>query len=163
MNYAYITKQDMLNGEGIRCTLWVQGCNLHCENCQNPETWNEKLGKPWTEESENELFEALDKDYISGITYSGGHPLEIYNVDTITNLAKKIKEKFPNKNQWLYTGYVWENIKYLEIIHYIDVLIDGPYVENLRDITLKWRGSSNQRVIDVQKSLELNQVVLFCD
>lgn len=163
MNYAAITKQDMLNGDGIRVTLWVQGCNRYCKGCHNPETWDRCLGQPWTEESEQELFEALDKDYISGITYSGGHPLEKYNIETVTDISKKIKEKFPNKTQWLYTGFVWEDIKDLEIMKYIDVLVDGPYIEEQRDISLKWRGSSNQRCIDVQKSLELNQIVLYCD
>ena len=163
MNYAAISKQDMLNGDGIRVVLWCSGCSLHCKNCQNPETWDKDSGQLWTEESEQELFEALDKDYITGITYSGGHPLDHYNIDVITDVAKKIKERFPNKTQWLYTGYYWENIKNLEIIEYIDVVIDGPYVDEQRDISLKWRGSSNQRVIDVKKSLELNQIVLYCD
>ena len=163
MNYAAITKQDMLNGDGIRVTLWVQGCNRYCKGCHNPETWDRCLGQPWTEESEQELFEALDKDYISGITYSGGHPLEEYNIETVTDIAKKIKERFPNKTQWLYTGFVWEEVKDLEIMKYIDILVDGLYIEEQRDISLKWRGSSNQRVIDVKKSLESNQIVLYCD
>ena len=163
MNYAAITKQDMLNGEGIRTTLWVQGCNRYCKNCHNPETWDRCLGSPWTEESEKELFEALDKDYISGITYSGGHPLEEYNTEVVTDIAKKIKERFPNKTQWLYTGFVWEEVKDLEIMKYIDILVDGPYIEEQRDISLKWRGSSNQRVIDTKKSLESNEVILYCD
>ena len=163
MNYEYISKQDMLNGDGIRVVLWCSGCSLHCKNCQNPETWDKDSGQLWTEESEQELFEALDKDYITGITYSGGHSLEPYNIDVVTDIAKKIKERFPNKTQWVYTGYYWENIKDLEIIKYIDVVIDGPYIDEQRDISLKWRGSSNQRVIDVAKSLELNQIVLYCD
>lgn len=163
MNYAAITKQDMLNGDGIRVTLWVQGCNRYCKGCHNPETWDRCLGQPWTEESEQELFEALDKDYISGITYSGGHPLEEYNIEIVTDIAKKIKERFPNKTQWLYTGFVWEEVKDLEIMKYIDILVDGPYIEEQRDISLKWRGSSNQRCIDVKKSLELNQIILYCD
>ena len=163
MNYAAITKQDMLNGDGIRVTLWVQGCNRYCKGCHNPETWDRCLGQPWTEESEQELFEALDKDYISGITYSGGNCLEEYNTEVVTDIAKKIKEKFPNKTQWLYTGFVWEEVKDLEIMKYIDILVDGPYIEEQRDISLKWRGSSNQRCIDVKKSLESNEVILYCD
>lgn len=163
MNYEYISKQDMLNGDGIRVVLWVSGCSLNCKNCQNPETHDPNAGKLWTQESEQELFEALNKDYISGITFSGGHPLEHYNIDTITDLSKKIKQKFPNKTQWLYTGYLWENIKDLEIMKYLDVIVDGSYIDELRDISLKWRGSLNQRVIDVQSSLKLNQVVLWCD
>lgn len=163
MNYEYISKQDMLNGDGIRVVLWCSGCSLHCKNCQNPETWDKDSGQLWTEESEQELFEALDKDYITGITYSGGHSLEPYNIDVVTDIAKKIKERFPNKTQWLYTGWNWEQVKDFEIIKYIDVVVDGPYIDEQRDISLKWRGSSNQRVIDVKKSLELNQIVLYCD
>ena len=163
MNYAAITKQDMLNGDGIRVTLWVQGCNRYCKGCHNPETWDRYSGQSWTEETDQELFEALDKDYISGITYSGGNPLEEYNTEAVTDIAKKIKERFPNKTQWLYTGFVWEDIKDLEIMKYIDILVDGPYIEEQRDISLKWRGSSNQRVIDTKKSLESNEIVLYCD
>ena len=163
MNYAAITKQDMLNGDGIRVTLWCQGCSLKCYNCQNPETHDQFSGQLWTEETEKELFEALDRDYISGITYSGGHCLEPYNIEVVTELAKKIKERFPKKTQWLYTGWTFEKVKDFEIMNYLDVIVDGPYIDELRDITLKWRGSSNQRVIDVKKSLELGQVVLWCD
>ena len=160
MNYHKIEKFSTNNGTGIRVVLWCSGCSLHCKNCQNPETWDKDSGQLWTEESEQELFEALDKDYITGITYSGGHPLEPYNIDVVTDIAKKIKERFPNKTQWLYTGWNWEQIKDFEIIKYIDVVVDGPYIDEQRDISLKWRGSSNQRVIDVAKSLELNQIVL---
>lgn len=163
MNYHKIEKFSVENGTGIRVVLWCSGCGVHCKNCHNPETWDRYSGKPWTEESEQELFEALDKNYISGITFSGGNPLEEYNTEVVTDIAKKIKEKFPNKTQWLYTGFIWEEVKDLEIMKYIDVLVDGPYIEEQRDISLKWRGSSNQRVIDVQKSLELNQIVLYCD
>lgn len=163
MNYHKIEKFSIANGTGIRVVLWCSGCGVHCKNCHNPETWDRCSGKPWTEETEQELFEALNKDYISGITYSGGNCLEEYNTKVVTDIAKKIKERFPNKTQWLYTGFVWEDIKDLEIMKYIDVLVDGPYIEEQRDISLKWRGSSNQRVIDVKKSLELNQIVLYCD
>ena len=136
---------------------------LKCKNCHNPETHDQASGQLWTEESEKELFEALDHDYISGITYSGGHPLERYHIEVVTELAKKIKEKFPEKTQWLYSGWTFEKVKDFEIMNYIDVLVDGPYIDELRDITLKFRGSSNQRVIDVKKSLELGHVVLWCD
>lgn len=146
MNYHKIEEFSVVNGTGIRVVLWCSGCGVHCKHCHNPETWDRYSGKPWTEESEKELFEALDKDYISGITYSGGHPLEEYNIETITNIAKKIKEKFPNKTQWLYTGFLFEDIKDLEIIQYLDVVIDGPYIEELKDITLFYRGSMNQKL-----------------
>ena len=163
MNYAKITKQDMLNGDGIRVTLWISGCSVGCINCQNPETWDKNFGMLWTEKSEEELFESLNHDYISGITFSGGHPLESYNIETITNISKKIKEQFSEKTQWLYTGYYWNDIKDLEIMKYLDVIVDGPYIEELRDVSLKWRGSSNQRCIDVKKTLETGQIVLWCD
>lgn len=163
MNYITITKEDMLNGDGIRVVLWVSGCELHCQNCHNPETWDKNFGKEFTTETLIQLLEYLDNDYISGITYTGGHPIEEYNLSYITSIAKTIKEKFPLKTQWLYSGYVWDKIKDLEIIKYLDVVVDGPYINELRDVSLKWRGSSNQRVIDVKKSLELGQVVLWCD
>ena len=162
MNYHKIEKFSTNNGNGIRVVLWVSGCSLNCKNCQNPETHDYQSGILWTQESEQKLFESLDKEYISGITFSGGHPLEPYNIDIITNLSKTIKEKFPNKTQWLYTGYIWENIKNLEIIKYLDVIVDGPYIDALRDISLKWRGSSNQRVINVQKSLQTGKLILWC-
>ena len=162
MNYHKIEKFSTNNGDGIRVVLWVSGCSLNCKNCQNPETHDYQSGILWTQESEQKLFESLDKEYISGITFSGGHPLEPYNIDIITNLSKTIKEKFPNKTQWLYTGYIWENIKNLEIIKYLDVIVDGPYIDALRDISLKWRGSSNQRVINVQKSLQTGKLILWC-
>lgn len=161
MNYHNITHDDMNNGDGLRVVLWCSGCSLHCKGCQNPQTWNENSGILFDEEAKNEIFEQLTKSYISGITYSGGHPLECYNVGIVTDLAKNIKEKFPNKTQWLYTGFVWEEIKHLEIMKYLDVIVDGDYKEALRDVTLEWRGSSNQRVIDVQKSLQKNKVVLW--
>ena len=163
MNYQKIEKFSTNNGTGIRVVLWCSGCSLHCKNCQNPETWDKDSGQLWTEESEQELFESLDKDYISGITFSGGHPLEHYNIDIITELSKKIKQKFPNKTQWLYTGFLWENIKDLEIMKYLDVIVDGPYIDELRDISLKWRGSLNQRVINIPQSIKENKVILFCD
>ena len=163
MNYMDITKADVLNGIGFRAVLWCSGCSLNCYNCHNPETHNPQSGKKWTLDSEKELFDALDHDYILGITFSGGNPLEYYNIEQITNIAKKIKKLYTEKTQWLYTGYLWEQIKDLEIMKYIDVVVDGPYIDELKNITLKWRGSSNQRVIDVQKSLKTGEVVLWCD
>ena len=161
MNYHNITHDDMNNGDGLRVVLWCSGCSLHCKECQNPQTWEATSGILFDEKAEEEIFEQLSQSYISGITYSGGHPLESYNIETITNLAKKIKENFPNKTQWLYTGFLWENVKDLEIMQYLDVVVDGPYIDSQRDITLKWRGSSNQRIIDVQKSLKENNIVLL--
>ena len=163
MRFHNITKDDMLNGDGLRVVLWVAGCGHHCDECQNPVTWNPDGGVPFAEESRKELFEALEKSYVSGITFSGGDPLFCTNEPEVLALAKEIRAKYPNKTIWLYTGYLWEYVKAREIVNYIDVLIDGPYVKQLRDTKLHWRGSANQRVIDVKESLEKGKLVLHCD
>ena len=162
MNYHNITKDDMLNGEGLRTVLWVSGCTHHCHNCQNPITWDVAGGLPFDEEAENELFEALAKPYCSGITFSGGDPLHPFNRDEVFRLIKKIRKELPNKTIWLYTGFLWEEIKDIPDIADIDVLCEGKFVEALLDNKLKWVGSSNQRVMDVKKSLETGEVVLHC-
>ena len=163
MNYLTITHNDMLNGDGLRVVLWVSGCSLHCEDCQNKYSWNFNEGVLFDERAKEEIFSELKKDYISGITITGGHPLEKQNIEEIEKLCKEIKINFPNKTIWLYTGFIFEEIKNYSILKYIDVLIDGRYEKELRDISLKWRGSTNQRVIDVQKSLFSSEVVLWCD
>lgn len=163
MRFHNITKDDMLNGDGLRTVLWVAGCGHHCEECQNPVTWNPNGGIPFTDETKQELFDSLGKSYVSGITFSGGDPLHAANEPDVLALAKEIREKFPNKTIWLYTGYLWEYVKNREIVNYLDVLIDGPYVKQLRDTKLHWRGSANQRVIDVKESLEKGKLVLHCD
>lgn len=163
MNYHNITKDDMLNGDGLRVVLWVSGCNHHCKNCQNPQTWNKDSGILFDLDTIFEICNQLDKPYISGITFSGGDPLLPDNREIIQAISTLVKFYYPTKTQWLYTGYKWEEIKDLPIMEYLDVIIDGQYEDSKRDITLKWRGSSNQRVIDVQKSLKQNQVVLWCD
>ena len=164
MNYHKIEKTSVANGTGIRVVLWVSGCSLHCKGCHNPETWCLNSGKLFDEEAKKELFDALDKPYIQGITLSGGHPLEDENAEEVYLLTKEIKEKFPDKDIWLYTGYTLEQIfpsvvtdnldvnrfYKQEIVKMCDVVVDGKYVEELRDITLKWKGSSNQRVIDIK-------------
>lgn len=147
MNYLNILDCSIADGEGIRIALYVSGCSLHCPHCHNPQSWDKEAGKPFTEETKEKLFELLNREYIDGITFTGGHPLECYNLPTVTALCKEIKEKFPNKNIWLYTGFVYETVKNLEIMKYIDVLVDGPYIEAERDITLPYRGSKNQRII----------------
>ena len=159
MRYHNITKDDMLNGDGLRVVLWVAGCNHCCRECQNPVTWDPNGGLPFTEKEENEIFTELEKDYISGITFSGGDPLHPSNISAVTRLAKKIREKYPDKTIWLYTGSVWEEISHEEIIRYLDVCVDGEFVVEQKDISLKWKGSSNQRVIDVQKSLKENKII----
>lgn len=153
MNYHNITKEDMLNGEGLRVVLWVAGCSHHCKGCQNPETWDENGGIPFDKAAEDELFEALDKPYISGITFSGGDPLFPGNRSEVFRLIKKFKKQFPNKNIWLYTGYTWEQIQQLEGIEDIDVIAEGEFVEELLDNNIHWVGSSNQRVINVKETL----------
>jgi len=163
MNYHNITKDDMLNGDGLRVVLWVAGCNHQCEDCQNPITWDLTGGLPFDEAAENELFEALAKPHISGITFSGGDPLHPFNRQTTFRLMRKAKELYPNKTVWVYTGFLWEEFKDNPKMKYIDVLVDGRYVKSLRDEKLCWCGSSNQRIIDVQKTLATGQVVLHYD
>lgn len=165
MNYHNITKDDMLNGDGLRVVLWAAGCGHHCDECQNPSTWDPDGGIPFDDAAKEELLTELQKDYYSGITFSGGDPLYPANRPVVTGLAKEIKEKFPEKTVWLYTGYTWEQLlkEDLEILRYIDVLVDGPYIKRIRDVNLHWRGSANQRVIDVQESLRTGKVVLHCN
>ena len=144
MRYHNITKDDMLNGDGLRVVLWVAGCSHCCKDCQNPVTWDPAGGLPFDDEAKKEIFDQLDKDYISGITFSGGDPLHAANRLDVRNLMSEIKEKYPNKTIWLYT---------YSCMQYVDVLVDGEFVSELKDVKLRWKGSANQRVIDVQKSL----------
>ena len=163
MRYHNITKDDMLNGDGLRVVLWVAGCSHCCKECQNPVTWDPNGGLPFREEERQEIFHELEKSYISGITYSGGDPMHPNNVTGITALAREIKEKYPDKTQWLYTGAKWESLVGEEVLRYLDVLVDGEFEAYKKDVTLQWKGSSNQRVIDVQKSLETGRVVLHAE
>ena len=160
MNYHNITKDDMLNGDGLRVVLWVSGCTHHCHNCQNPITWDVTGGLPFDEAAENELFEALSKPHCSGITFSGGDPLHPFNREEVFRLIKKIRKELPQKTIWLYTGFLWEEIKDIPDIADIDVLCEGKFVEALLDNKLHWVGSSNQRVMNVKQSLETGEVVL---
>ncbi len=152
MNYHNITYDDMLNGDGLRVVLWVSGCTHCCKGCHNPITWSVHDGIKFDESAKLELYEHLAKPHIKGITFSGGDPLHPVNVDEITKLAKDIKCKFPNKDIWLYTGFVFEDILTLEILEYVDVLVDGKFIEELKDNKIKWCGSSNQRVIRLSKN-----------
>lgn len=175
MNYHKIEKTSIANGIGVRVVLWVSGCTLRCKGCQNPNTWSFESGKLFDEEAKKELFDSLNKSYIQGITFSGGHPLEYNNLPEIFNLVKEVRENYPQKDIWLYTGYdlsirdfntevdvCWDNgLLRNYILAMCDVVVDGAYVEELKDITLKWRGSSNQRVIDVKKTLENNAIILY--
>jgi len=160
MRYHNITKDDMLNGDGLRVVLWVAGCPHKCPGCHNPVTWDPEGGLPFDEEAKQEIFAELEKDYVSGITFSGGDPLHEANIEGVTALAKEIREKYPDKTIWLYTGYVWKEIKDLEIVDYLDVCVDGKFEESKKDNLLHWRGSANQFVIDVKNTRKIGELVL---
>ena len=176
MNYEKIDKCSVSNGTGVRTVLWVSGCDIHCRNCQNPQTWDFNSGIPFTEDTMQEILYDLSKPYIKGLTLSGGHPLDPHNLPEVYKIVKRVKMVFPNKDIWLYTGYTWEQIiekdkiyedhevnspSPLDVVKLCDVLVDGAYIDELRDISLAFRGSSNQRIIDVQKSLAENKVILW--
>lgn len=154
MRYHNITKDDMLNGDGLRVVLWVAGCDHCCKDCQNPITWDPDGGLLFDEAAKQEIFEQLEKKYISGITFSGGDPLHPANRLDVKKLMEEIKEKYPSKTIWLYTGDVWENIYHLPLMQYVDVVVDGEFVVEQRDPQLLWKGSKNQRVIKVQETLK---------
>lgn len=173
MNYHDIKHDDMNNGPGLRVTLFVSGCDHYCSECQNKETWDTNSGIPFDKEAKNEIFEQLSKDYISGITFSGGDPLNDNNVEYVYSLISEIKDKFQNKSIWLYTGYTWEelfsyNVNYEDtyrkkIIKAVDVIVDGLFESDKSDVNYHWAGSTNQRVIDVKKSLECNKIIIYCN
>lgn len=151
----------MLNGDGLRTVLWVAGCEHRCKGCHNPVTWDINGGLPFDEAAESELFEKLSPSYISGLTLSGGDPLHPENRTEATRLCRKFRERFPEKDIWLYTGYLFEEIKELEIVSLVDVIVDGEFKEAEFDEKLHWCGSANQRVIDVKKTLVSGKIVLF--
>lgn len=177
MNFHNITYPDMNNGNGLRVVLWLSGCSHHCQGCQNPQTWNPNSGIEFDENAEKELFEELSKDYISGVTFSGGDPLFENNLEEVYRLCKKIKSEYSNKTIWIYTGYTWEqlfpkvitddfNIERTlrqSIIELTDVLVDGRYEQDKRDVSYHWAGSTNQRIINIQETLDQNKIVLFKD
>lgn len=185
MNYHNISHDDQNNGDGLRVVLWLSGCAHGCYNCQNSQTWNPSSGILFDKNAESEIFKQLDKDYISGITLSGGDPLHENNLSGVISLVNKIRHLYGDtKTIWLYSGYYWEEIfepsfteqtedwikSYLQtceirkkIISQCDVMIDGRFVEEVKDLSLKWCGSSNQSVINVQESLAQNRIVLYCE
>ncbi len=163
MRYHDITKDDMLNGDGLRVVLWVSGCSHCCKDCQNPITWDPNGGLLFDEEAKQEIFQELSRDYISGITLSGGDPLYFGNRTDVGKLVKEIKNVFPEKTVWMYTGFVWETVSELDIMKYVDVLVDGEFVAAQKDTQLYWRGSANQRVIDVSSTLKKGEIVLHCE
>lgn len=165
MRYHNITKDDMLNGDGLRVVLWVAGCSHCCKECHNPLTWDVNGGLPFDDAAKEEIFGQLEKEYIAGITFSGGDPLHAANRLEIRNLMAEIKKNFPNKTIWCYTGDVWEEVLHYPEIQYVDVLVDGEFEIKKKDTKLLWKGSSNQRVIDVQKTLrqpDKTVPVLYC-
>lgn len=179
MRYNQIRECDIANGEGIGIALFVQGCHFHCKNCFNKETWDFNGGKEWTSEIEDKLIKLANKPYIKRISILGGEPLANENLDDILHLVNRFRLLYPNKSIWIYSGYTWnqifenddfdiyggicENQTRRAIILSCDVMVDGKYIDSQRDITLKWRGSNNQRVIDINKSLKQNKVVLYCN
>ena len=157
MGYNKIRKMDISDGPGVRVSIFMQGCAFNCKNCFNPETHDFKGGKEFTDETINRILELSDNDNIEGLSILGGEPMHPRNIENTTKLAKAFKERFPNKNIWAWSGFKFDK----EVTKYLDVLVDGQYVDELHNPKLKWKGSSNQRVIDVQKSLKQNQIVLF--
>ncbi|BCJ96879.1 anaerobic ribonucleoside-triphosphate reductase-activating protein [Anaerocolumna cellulosilytica] len=161
MHYHNITKDDMLNGTGLRVVLWVAGCTHGCKGCQNPVTWDLMGGLPFDEAAKDELFKELDKTYIEGITFSGGDPLHPANRQAVGALIEEIRIRFPKKNIWVYTGFEWEELTALSFLPQIDVLVDGKFCKELLNPQLHWKGSSNQRVIDVKKTLNNNTLTIL--
>lgn len=186
MRFASMRNLDISNGEGVGVSLFVQGCDRHCFNCFNPDTWDFNGGKEWTEETKNKFIKLIDRPYINRISVLGGEPLAEQNLDEVLSLIKEIRISFTEKTIWLYTGFCWNDImcsfaglqadcvvldkkdieaweKRRKIISNIDVLVDGEYIDEQKDLSLKFRGSKNQRVIDVKQSLAQNKIVLYCD
>lgn len=158
MNYHKISYDDQLNGEGLRVVLFLSGCNHYCKGCQNPQTWDPESGKLFDQEAMNTLFSYLEKDYISGVTFSGGDPFHPNNLTDVYTLARIIKTKYPNKTIWVYTGYAFDeafnNLTIRRILQFVDILVDGKFEENKLDNNYKWAGSTNQRIIDVQATIK---------
>ena len=162
MKYNIVRKMDISNGPGVRVSVFMQGCEFHCKNCFNPETWSFENGKDFTQGTIDEVLDLCNQDYIKGLSILGGEPMHPKNIEGTTKLAKAFKEKYPNKNLWVWSGFKFdEDLKDKDVMKYVDVLVDGRYVDEMHNPSLKWRGSSNQRVIDVQKSLKEKKVVLF--
>ena len=162
MRYNKIRKMDISNGPGVRISIFMQGCTFNCKNCFNPETHDFNGGVEFTDETINKVLSLANHEYIKGLSILGGEPMHPVNIEGTTRLVKAFKEKYPDKNIWVWSGFLYDDImeRNKEIFNYIDVLVDGQFKEELHDPTLKWCGSSNQRVIDVQESLKNNKIVL---
>lgn len=159
MRYHKIRKMDISNGPGVRISIFMQGCTFHCKNCFNPETHDFRGGKEFTEETIAHILELGSKEHIVGLSILGGDPLHPKNIEGTMRLSKAFKENYPNKDIWVWTGYLFEDIKEQEVLKYIDVLVDGQYIEKLHHPALKWRGSTNQRIIDIPNTLKKKKVV----
>ena len=163
MKYNLIRKMDISNGPGVRVSVFMQGCEFHCKNCFHSETWDFEKGKDFSDATIDEVLNLCGKSYVKGLSILGGEPMHPRNIEATTKLAKAFKEKYPNKSIWAWSGFLFdEYLKDKEVMKYIDVLVDGQYKDELHNPTLKWRGSSNQRVIDVPKSLQTNEVITIC-
>lgn len=173
MNYAEIKNVDIANGPGVRISLFVSGCPHHCKGCFNEVTWDFTYGKPYTQETLNHILELLKPDYIKGITFLGGEPMAPSNQEVVLNTIRQIKEHYTNKDIWLYTGYLLDTdimgkmVDTLphtrEILSYIDVLVDGPFIEEQKNLNLQFKGSENQRIIDMKKTLSSGSIVLWSE
>lgn len=173
MNYATIKKYDIANGPGVRVSLFVSGCSHHCKGCFNPETWDFDYGKPFTLDVENEILEAMKPDYIDGFSLLGGEPFEVENQRSLVSIVKRVKAEFPQKSIWCYSGYLFDrdltddskvNCECTkEFLSCIDVLVDGEFIEEKKNLNIKFRGSENQRIIDVQRSLKEGKVCIIKD
>ena len=173
MNYATIKNCDIANGPGVRVSLFVSGCTHRCKGCFNEIAWDFNYGQPFTQDTIDDILKMLAPEYVKGITLLGGEPFEPQNQPTILELLRQIKMKYPTKSVWAFSGYLfdrdivtgrlgpWEITK--EYLSYVDVLVDGPFVESLKDLNLRFRGSSNQRIIDVPASLAKGEIVLWED
>lgn len=173
MYYSLIKDCDIANGEGVRITLFVSGCTNHCKNCFQPETWNFEYGREFTEDTASTIIKMLSPAYIRGLTLLGGEPMEPKNQPTLLKLVKTVREQLPEKDIWCFTGFTFEQLKEDgsyprcestdEFLENLDVLVDGRFVEELKNLTLRFRGSSNQRLIDMPRTLKEGQIVLLPD
>lgn len=163
MRYHKIRKMDIANGPGIRVSIFMQGCTFKCKNCFNPETHDFNGGKEFTDETINKILALCSSDYIVGLSILGGEPMHPKNIDGTIKLAKAFKEKYPTKSLWAWSGYLFDDIVNKEIFNYLDVLVDGQYKDELHHPNIEWRGSTNQRVIDVKKTLKNKKIVLYTE
>ena len=162
MRYNKIRKMDISNGPGVRVSIFMQGCTFHCKNCFNPETHDFNGGKEFTDETINKVLELCDKNHIAGLSILGGEPMHPINIEGTTKLAKEFKKKYPNKTIWVWTGFLVDrDLMDKEVLKYVDVIVDGQYVDELRNPMLRWKGSSNQRVIDIKKTLKNKKIEIL--